>query len=139
MAEETGLVDYTEIMIAGQQIAQDILRRDVHVVEHDRPGVGPAPAKLILVLADDKPGRFLLDYGASIAFISVERGPRHHEVVLRGALRAEDLQTIEAIALAVRPQPGLVLHDVACARGLSHRPCQEPFALGRWHQILLLL
>src|ERR1035441_4478359 len=102
MAEETDLVDYPEIMIGGQQIAQDVLWRDVHVVEHHRSSVGTAPTELVLVLADDEAGHLLLDDRTAVAFPSVTRGPRHHEVILRRALRGENLQAVEPIALAVR-------------------------------------
>src|ERR1035441_735308 len=102
MAEETDLVDYPEIMIGGQQMAQDVLWRDVHVVEHYRSSVGTAPTELVLVLADDEAGNHLRNAPTGVASPSVTRGPRHREVILRRALRGKNLQAVEPIALAVR-------------------------------------
>ena len=92
MSQQIGLVGRAMGNAAAQDVAQHIFRLNTHVVERDRAGIGATPAQLVLIGRHAEAFIVTLDDQAAIALITIVRaGFAHHQIGLRGALRAIEL------------------------------------------------
>ena len=100
MREQIGVVRRAVREAAFEQITENIILFDPHIVEGERSGVGAAPAELVLMRRDFKARIIALDNHAAIAFGAVARaGFAHNEPGHRRALRAIEFGTIEPVAV----------------------------------------
>ena len=136
-ADAAPIEDAQGLLVPAVLLADQLPRREAHVVEHDLGGVARPEAELLDLPSGAEAGRPLFDDEGRDAAVAEIRGRRgEHDVhVPDGPLRDEHLRPVEEPAVGVthgaRPQPA----RVAPRARLGQAPGTEPLAARQARQV----